>query len=89
MKTRLEYKKEVIKKVPIGFESEKIFDAHYVLSLIDGIFEEIESIPEKQDAIDRTERHSIAGGMNDPSDIQKEAFIKEKDEDSNTTSYLE
>ena len=32
---------------------------------------------ETRDAIDRAERHSIAGHMNDPSSMQKEAFNKD------------
>ena len=32
---------------------------------------------ETRDAIDRPERHNIAGGMNSPSIMQKEAFAEE------------
>ena len=33
-----------------------------------------------KDAIDRPEKHSIAGHMNDPSEMQKKAYEEEKNE---------
>ncbi len=37
---------------------------------------------EKRDAIDRPERHSIAGGMNNPSPMQVEAFEEENNDNN-------
>ena len=37
------------------------------------------TLSQLRDAQDREERHSIAGHMNDPSEIQKEAFLKAND----------
>ncbi len=50
------------------------FDSILILALSIKEEQNTTVLDEKRDAIDRPERHSIAGHMNDPSPMQVEAF---------------